>query len=142
MGGYARDRDGNRRRVEIPRTAFGISHSDGRYSRGCITSRKRTMPDYGATPAELAKYGDKLNLWQSIMLLQKWSPLIGFVQRVAATNDPYTKSVIALEACEWIASQTNATLDDELAKHVAALVRTKEGEAFVKWFLAKVGGVP
>ena len=100
------------------------------------------MPDFGATPAELNKYGNNVNIWQAFLLYQKWSPLIGYAQRLAATSDPYTKSVIALEACEWVASQTSATLDDELAKHVAAVVRTKEGEAFVKWFLAKVGGVP
>jgi hypothetical protein len=40
MAGYARDRDGSRRPVEIPQHAIGISHSDGTYSRGRITSRR------------------------------------------------------------------------------------------------------
>jgi len=40
MAGYARDRDGSRRPVEIPQHAIGISHSDGAYSRGRITSRR------------------------------------------------------------------------------------------------------
>jgi len=54
MAGYARDRDGSRRPVEIPQHAIGISHSDGAYSRGRITSRRtHLMPAYEATPAEL-----------------------------------------------------------------------------------------
>ena len=54
MAGYARDRDGSRRPVEIPQHAIGISHSDGAYSRGRITSRRtHLMPAYAATPAKL-----------------------------------------------------------------------------------------
>jgi len=54
MAGYARDRDGSRRPVEIPQHAIGISHSDGAYSRGRITSRRtHLMPAYEGTPAKL-----------------------------------------------------------------------------------------
>lgn len=55
MAGYARDRDGSRRPVEIPQHAIGISHSDGAYSRGRITSRRtHLMPAaYEATPSDL-----------------------------------------------------------------------------------------
>ncbi len=28
------------------------------------------MPDYGATPQELEQFGNGLNLWQSLMLLE------------------------------------------------------------------------
>ncbi len=63
------------------------------------------MPDYGATPAELSQYGSNLNLWQSLMLLQRWSPLIGFGQRFVQEVDPYKKSIIVGEASEWLASR-------------------------------------
>jgi len=54
MSGYARDRDGGRRPVEIPSHAFGISHSDGRYSRGRITSRRTHLkPATDQKPAEI-----------------------------------------------------------------------------------------
>jgi hypothetical protein len=42
------------------------------------------------------------------------------------------------EACEWLASNTGSTLDDELVKHLAAVLRSPEGEALVRWVLLKV----
>ena len=142
MGGFARDRDGGRRRINIPPQAIGISHSDGAYSRGRITSRRtHLMPDYGATPAEAAKYGNTLNLWQSLMLLQKWSPLIGYGQRFVGELDPYKKSIIVSEAAEWLASQTKAQADDQFVRMLADLLKTKEGEALVRWILLQVEAV-
>ena len=138
MSGYARDRDGGRRRVEIPSHAFGISHSDGRYSRGRITSRRtHLMPDYGATPRELEQYGNNLNLWQSLMLLQRWAPLIGYAQRFLGEPDPYRRSLTVADAIEWLASQTQARVDDELVTKVAALLKTKQGEDLVRWIVAQ-----
>ena len=99
------------------------------------------MPDYGATPAEEAKYGNALNLWQSLMLLQKWSPLIGFGQRFVQELDPYKKSIIVGEAAEWLASQTAAQADDQFVRLLSDLLRTKEGEALVRWILLQVEAV-
>lgn len=144
MGGTRRDRSGGRSPVELPPAAIGISHSDGRYERGCITSRRtHLMGDnaFGATPDELNRYGEKLNMWQSLMLLQKWAPLIGYMQRFVNESDPYRKGLIGTEACEWLASQTQAEVDDELAQHVAAILRTKEAEQAVRWLLLKVEAV-
>jgi len=139
MGGFVRDRDGSRRPVEIPRHAIGISHSDGRYSRGCITSRRtHLMPNYQGTADEYARYGANLNIWQQIQLLSAWSPLIGYAQRFVNEADPYKRSIIAAEGLEWVASKTNAQLDDELVKLIAAILRTQQGEALVRWALSKV----
>lgn len=99
------------------------------------------MPDYGATPAEEAKYGNALNLWQSLMLLQRWSPLIGFGQRFVQEVDPYRKSIIVGEAAEWLASQTAAQADDQLVKLLADLLKTQQGEALVRWILLQVEAV-
>lgn len=142
MSGFSRDRDGNRRRVDIPRHAVGICHSDGAYSRGRITSRRtHLMPNYGATPAEAAQYGNNLNLWQSLMLLQRWSPLIGFGQRFVGEIDPYKKGLIVTEMAEWAASQTQATADDQFVRHLADMLKTKEGESFVRFILLQVEAV-
>ena len=99
------------------------------------------MPDYGATPAEEAKYGNALNLWQSLMLLQRWSPLIGFGQRFVQEVDPYKKSIIVGEAAEWLASQTAAQADDQVVKLLADLLKTQQGEALVRWILLQVEAV-
>lgn len=96
------------------------------------------MPSYEATPAELEQYGANLNIWQQIALLQAWAPLIGFGQRFVNAADPYAKAVIVSEACEWVASKTDASLDDQLVKHLAAILKTKEGEALVRFLLLAV----
>lgn len=96
------------------------------------------MPTYGATPAELDKYGNGLNLWQSLMLLQKWSPLIAFGRSFMAEADPYKRSLIVADATEWLASQTQAKLDDQLVRLLADLLKTQQGEALVRWILSQV----
>ena len=98
------------------------------------------MENYGATPAEMTQYGN-LNLWQSIMLLQRWSPLIGYGQRFVNEVDPYRKSRIVGEAAEWLASQTKAQADDQLVRLLADLLKTPQGEAIVRWILLQVEAV-
>jgi hypothetical protein len=95
------------------------------------------MPTYGATPAEAAQYGN-LNLWQSLMLLQRWSPLIGYGQRFVAELDPYKKGLIVADMAEWAASQTQAQADDQFVRLLANLLKTKEGEALVRFMLLQV----
>ena len=95
------------------------------------------MPSYGATPSELDRYGNSLNLWQSLMLLQRWAPLIGYGQRFLGEADPYRRSLVVADATEWLASQTQARVDDELVSKLAALLKTKEGEDLVRWIVAQ-----
>lgn len=137
MSGFAR-RGGHRIDIEMPPAAIGISHSDGAYSRGAITSRRTHMEPntYGATPAEVAQYGN-LNLWQSLMLLQRWSPLLAYGQRYLAESDPYKRALVVSDAVEWLASQTKASVDDELVKRLAAVLKTDAGEALVRWVVAQ-----
>lgn len=138
MGGFRRDTDGVRRPVEIPSHAIGVSHSDGRYSRGCVTSRRATgMPGFEMTGAEIRTYGENISIWKKLMLIQAWAPLFTFAQRFIGTPDPYAKSLVVSECCEWLASKTDSGLDDELVKHLAAILRTTEGENLVRWVLAK-----
>jgi hypothetical protein len=95
-------------------------------------------PNYEGTADEYARYGERLSIWQQLALIQRYAPLIGFAQRFVQTADPYKQGVIISEACEWLASNTGSTLDDELVKHAAAVLRTAESEAFVRWALLKV----
>ena len=99
------------------------------------------MENFGASPAEITQYGNSLNLWQSLMLLQRWSPLIGFGQRFVNEVDPYRKSLIVGEAAEWLASQTKAQADDQLVRLLADMLKTPQGEAIVRWILLQVEAV-
>ena len=98
------------------------------------------MPDFGATPAESQQYGN-LNLWQSLMLLQRWAPLIGYGQRFMGEADPYKRSLIVADAVEWLASQTQAKADDELVTKLAAVLKTPAGEDLVRWVMQQVEAV-
>ena len=97
------------------------------------------MPAYEATPDEIAKYGDRLTIWEQIRLLNAWAPLLAYGQRFLAEPDGYKKSLIVAEALEWLASKTDAKLDDELVGVVSAVLRTPQGEALVRWVMARVG---
>ena len=98
------------------------------------------MQNYGATEDEIALYGNKLNLWQSLALLQAWAPLIAYGQRFVNEIDPYRKSIIVSEAAEWLASKTNATADDQLVRLLGDILKTPQGEALVRWCLLKAEG--
>ena len=93
------------------------------------------MPTYEATPEELEKYGAGLSIWQQIALLQAWAPLIGYGQRFVNEVDPYRKCLVVAEAAEWVASRTDAKLDDQLVKLLADILRTPQGEALVRFVL-------
>jgi hypothetical protein len=96
------------------------------------------MPNYEATPAEVERYGASLNIWQQLLLLQAWSPLVGYAQRFVQALDPYAKAVIVAEAAEWVASKTDARVDDQVVRLLADILKTKEGEALVRFLLLQV----
>ena len=93
---------------------------------------------YEMTPDEATKYGAGLSIWQQLALLQQWAPLIGYGQRLVNEPDTFKRSLVIADACEWLASKTSSPLDDELVLHVGNLLKTKEGEALVRWALLKV----
>jgi hypothetical protein len=97
------------------------------------------MPAYEMTPAEVAEYGNTLNIWQAIRLLQTWSPLLAYGQRFVQTIDPYQKGLIVGEAAEWLASKTDSEVDDQLVRKLAAVATTKEGEDLIRFGLGLAG---
>ena len=97
------------------------------------------MPAYEMTAAEQAEYGNTLNIWQAIRLLQAWSPLLGYGQKFLAETDPYKKGLIAAEAAEWLASQTDSDVDDQLVRRLAAVAQTPQGEDLIRYCLSLAG---
>jgi len=96
---------------------------------------------YGATPEEIEKYGANVSIWDAVRLFQRFAPLVGFVKDFVATPDPYRKSLIVSDACEWLASQTASTVDDQFVKRLADVLKTKEGEALLLFVLLQVEAV-
>lgn len=82
----------------------------------------------------------EMSVWEKIRILQDWYPLVTYIQALLATNDSHQKAVVVADACEWMASKSETTVDDELVKHLSAVLRSPEGEAFLRWVLEKVEG--
>jgi hypothetical protein len=97
------------------------------------------MPAYEMTASEQAEYGNSLNIWQAIRLLQTWSPLIQYGQRFMAEVDPYKKSIIVAQAAEWLAAQTDSQLDDQLVRRLAAVAQSAQGEDLIRYCLSLAG---
>jgi hypothetical protein len=99
------------------------------------------MPSFEMTPDEVGQYGDNLTIWQKLALIQAWAPLLSYAQRYLMTADPFARAVIVGECAEWLASKTDSGLDDELVRHLAAVLKTSEGEKLVRWAVAKIEGM-
>jgi hypothetical protein len=99
------------------------------------------MPAYEMTAAEEQQYGNNLNIWQALRLLQTYAPLVQYAQRFLGETDPYRKWLIVAEAVEWVASKTDAQADDQAVRLVADILRTKEGEALVRWCVAQAEAI-
>jgi hypothetical protein len=97
------------------------------------------MPAYEMTASEQAEYGNSLNIWQAIRLLQTWSPLMQYGQRFMAEVDPYKKSIIVAQAAEWLAAQTDSQLDDQLVRRLAAVAQSAQGEDLIRYCLSLAG---
>ena len=96
-----------------------------------------STPNYTATADEYAKYGSNLNVWDQIRLLSQWAPLLSYGQAFVNAVDPYKKSLVVADAAEWIASKTEARVDDQLVRLLADILKTPQGEALVRWCLLK-----
>ena len=79
-----------------------------------------------------------MNIFEKLRLLAEWSPLLTYMQTLAAEDDIHAKAVIVAEALEWVATRTEIEWDDELASHVSDIIVSEEGEAFVRWILEKI----
>lgn len=76
--------------------------------------------------------------WDTFQLFQQLMPLVSYGQRIVAEPDVYRKGIIVADALEWLAARSQTTCDDELVKLVGDVVKTKEGEALIRWIISKV----
>jgi hypothetical protein len=45
-----------------------------------------------------------MNIFEKLRLLAEWSPLLTYMQTLAAEDDIHAKAVIVAEALEWVAT--------------------------------------
>lgn len=79
-----------------------------------------------------------LSWWDTLAIIQQLMPLVGYAQRALNEPDRYKQGIIVADACEWLASRSQTTVDDEVVKLVGDVVKTKEGEALIRYILSKV----
>jgi len=77
------------------------------------------------------------SVFEKINLIRDWMPLLGFGQRYVAETDIHKRALILGDLGEWLASKSSNTLDDQLVDHIVAIVKTSEGEAFVRFLVAQ-----
>jgi hypothetical protein len=73
----------------------------------------------------------------NVRLLVEWAPLLGYGRRLSAATDDRQRAEVIADALEWLASRTGNRLDDELAAHIAAVLKTPEGAALAGWIADK-----
>jgi hypothetical protein len=79
-----------------------------------------------------------MNLFEKLKLLAEYAPLLTYMQQFAAEKDIHAKAVIIIDAAEWICSRNDIEWDDELVDHLSDILVSEEGEAFVRWILARL----
>jgi hypothetical protein len=73
----------------------------------------------------------------NVRLLVEWAPLLGYARRLSAATAEAERADAIADAIEWLASKTGNRLDDELARRIAAVLRTAEGAALAGWIADK-----
>lgn len=73
----------------------------------------------------------------NIRLLAEWAPLVGYARRLSAASTDSQRADAIGDVIEWLASKTESRLDNELAKRLAAVLRTQEGADLAGWISDK-----
>ena len=82
-----------------------------------------------------------MSIWEQIALVQQWAPMIGYGQQILAEKDTYKKAIIVGDALEWIATTKSVTkLDDEVVKMITSIIESPQGEALIRYIVARVEG--
>lgn len=68
-----------------------------------------------------------------LRLLANWGPLLGHLQAVATAPTAREKALAILRALMFAAGKTNTPVDDEVVKHLEAILRSPEGAALFDW---------
>lgn len=82
------------------------------------------------------------SMLDQVRMMREWAPLLGYGRRYVAATDPHERSLVVADMIEWAASRTPGKLDDRLAGHVVAILKTQEGEALVRDLLSIVEALP
>ena len=81
-----------------------------------------------------------MSIWEQIALVQQWAPMIGYGQQILAEKDNYKKAILVGDAMEWIATKSATKIDDDVVKMITSIIETEQGEALIRYIVARVEG--
>ena len=77
-------------------------------------------------------------IFDQLRLLAQWGPMLGFLQNVATAAQPKDKAIAILDALLFASGKTQTTVDDEVVKHLTAILKSPEGAALFNWIATLV----
>lgn len=99
---------------------------------GVMTVRGTVIPSEVSLDDE--KFGaGGIPILEQLKLLAQWGPMLGFLQQVASAGAPKDKAVAILDALLFAAGKTQTTVDDDVVKHLEAILKSPEGGALFDW---------
>jgi hypothetical protein len=79
-----------------------------------------------------------MNFLDKLRLIGEWSPMLAILQQYAAEPDGHKKVLVVMDAVEFLASKTETKLDDGIVSRLEAMLRTPQGEDFVKYVIDQI----
>jgi len=80
-------------------------------------------------------------IFEQLKLLAQWGPLLAKLQPVIQAPSAKDQAIAVLDALTFAAGKTKTTIDDDVIRHLEAVLKTPEGAALFNWLVAllKVG---
>lgn len=76
-----------------------------------------------------------------LRLIGEWSPVLAIAQDYMGEADPHKRTLIILDAVEFLASKTDTKVDDGLVSRLEAVLKTPQGEDLVRYVISEVAKV-
>lgn len=68
-----------------------------------------------------------------IKLLLEWSPVLSYATRISDAKDDQEFVLAVTDLLAFLSAKSSVQFDDELVRHVGAIVRSEEGKALIEW---------
>jgi hypothetical protein len=81
------------------------------------------------------------NIVEQVRLVHEYWPLVTLGRRVLGEQDTYKRAMLIADGAEWLASKSKTGLDDEAVRLVTELLRTPQGEQFIRWAVQKAEAI-
>jgi len=82
----------------------------------------------------------EMSFFAKLRLLAEWSPVLGQLQVIMASEDPHDQAVAVIDALQFAAGKTSFEMDDQALAHLESILKSEEGRAFFRWLVETIKG--